>query len=38
MKAIIFPMINILWAGCILMMIGTGLAVWHRAKLLTRKA
>jgi cytochrome c-type biogenesis protein CcmF len=32
MKAIIFPMINLLWAGCLLMMLGTGIAVWHRLK------
>lgn len=32
MKAIIFPLINLLWAGCILMAIGTGIAVWQRAK------
>jgi cytochrome c-type biogenesis protein CcmF len=32
MKAIIFPMINLLWTGCILMMLGTGIAVWQRFK------
>jgi cytochrome c-type biogenesis protein CcmF len=32
MKAIIFPWINILWIGCILMGIGTALAVYHRVK------
>lgn len=32
MKAIIFPWINILWLGCILMGIGTALAVYHRIK------
>jgi cytochrome c-type biogenesis protein CcmF len=30
MKAIVFPGINILWTGCILMIIGTVLAVRHR--------
>ncbi|MGB0980005.1 MAG: hypothetical protein ACPGVV_11450, partial [Croceimicrobium sp.] len=29
-KAIIFPMINILWIGCILMVIGSFIAVWQR--------
>lgn len=32
MKAIVFPWINILWLGCILMGIGTVLAVYHRIK------
>lgn len=30
LKAIVFPFINILWAGCILMALGTGIAVWQR--------
>jgi len=30
MKAIIFPQINILWTGCILMIIGTTMAILHR--------
>jgi cytochrome c-type biogenesis protein CcmF len=30
MKAIIFPQINILWTGCILMIIGTVIAISHR--------
>ncbi|HET6245043.1 MAG: cytochrome c biogenesis protein CcsA [Bacteroidetes bacterium] len=30
MKAIIFPYINILWMGCIIMVIGTMLAIRHR--------
>lgn len=30
MKAIIFPQINILWLGCILMMLGTAMAIYHR--------
>lgn len=32
MKAIIFPLINLLWLGCILMAIGTGIAIWQRVK------
>jgi cytochrome c-type biogenesis protein CcmF len=32
MKAIIFPYINILWMGCIIMIIGTTLAIRHRLK------
>ena len=31
MKAIVFPGINLLWIGCILMVIGTGMAVIARA-------
>jgi len=31
-KAIIFPMINILWIGSILMVIGSFIAVWQRIK------
>ena len=38
MKAIIFPGINILWIGCILMFIGTMLAVVARAGLFSRKS
>lgn len=30
MKAIVFPGINLLWLGCVLMVIGTGMAVWAR--------
>lgn len=33
MQAILFPMINILWIGCILMVIGTIVAVFQRVKL-----
>ena len=33
MQAVIFPQINILWIGCIIMVIGTTLAVRHRIKL-----
>lgn len=32
MKAIVFPLINLLWLGSILMAIGSGLAVWQRVK------
>ncbi len=32
MKAIVFPYINVLWIGCILMAIGTMIAVWQRIK------
>ena len=32
MKAIVFPLINLLWLGCILMAVGTGIAVWQRIK------
>jgi cytochrome c-type biogenesis protein CcmF len=38
MKAIIFPQINILWAGCILMIIGTWLAILKRRKNLNKSA
>ena len=36
MKAIIFPQINILWMGCILMIIGTLIAVRKRFKVLAK--
>lgn len=32
MKAIVFPYINILWMGCLIMIIGTVLAIRHRLK------
>lgn len=32
MKAIVFPYINVLWMGCIIMIIGTVLAIRHRLK------
>jgi cytochrome c-type biogenesis protein CcmF len=32
MKAIIFPQINILWTGCILMIIGTWIAIAKRIR------
>jgi cytochrome c-type biogenesis protein CcmF len=32
MKAIVFPYINILWTGCLIMVIGTILAIRHRLK------
>jgi cytochrome c-type biogenesis protein CcmF len=37
MKAIIFPGINILWIGSLLMAIGTGIAVWTRIKQQVKK-
>ena len=33
MQAIVFPYINILWIGCILLFIGSLMAVFHRIKL-----
>ena len=33
MQAIEFPGINILWIGCVLMAIGTGMAVWQRVRM-----
>ncbi len=35
MKAIIFPQINILWTGCILMIVGTIIAISHRMNRIT---
>ncbi len=32
LKAIIFPWINLLWLGCLLMVIGTAIAIVHRVK------
>jgi cytochrome c-type biogenesis protein CcmF len=32
MKAMIFPWINILWAGCLVMIIGTVMAIRRRLK------
>jgi cytochrome c-type biogenesis protein CcmF len=34
MEAYMFPYINILWIGCLVMIIGTMLAVWQRIKFL----
>lgn len=31
-QAIVFPLINLLWLGCVLMAIGTVIAIWHRVK------
>ncbi len=36
MQAIEFPMINILWIGCIVMFIGTVMAIRHRVRLAKR--
>ncbi len=33
MKGIVFPYINLLWLGTILMVIGFGIATWHRLEL-----
>ena len=30
MQAIMFPGINILWIGCVLLALGSGMAVWQR--------
>jgi len=38
MQAIIFPQINILWAGIIIMTLGSGMAVFHRIRNRKRKA
>ncbi|MDQ3100804.1 MAG: hypothetical protein M3R08_05415, partial [Bacteroidota bacterium] len=32
MQAIIFPGINILWIGCVMLFIGTFIAVWNRVR------
>ena len=32
MKAIVFPYINLLWAGCIILVIGTTMAIFHRIR------
>ena len=32
MQAIVFPGINILWIGCVLLALGTGMAVWQRLR------
>ena len=32
MQALIFPGINILWIGCLLLALGSGIAVWQRAR------
>ena len=32
MQALMFPGINILWAGCVLLALGTGMAVWQRIR------
>ena len=36
MEAHLFPLINVLWAGCILMVIGTGIAIIQRIKISMR--
>jgi cytochrome c-type biogenesis protein CcmF len=37
-QAIVFPMINLLWLGCVLMAIGTMIAVWQRIRPKTKTA
>jgi len=32
LKAIVFPGINILWIGCVLLALGTGMAIWQRTR------
>lgn len=32
LQAIVFPGINILWIGCVLLALGSGMAVWQRAR------
>ncbi|MDX9750523.1 MAG: cytochrome c biogenesis protein CcsA [Flavobacteriales bacterium] len=38
MQALVFPGINILWIGCVLMLLGTGMAVWQRLRTAKRTA
>lgn len=33
MQAIVFPYINVLWLGCIVMIIGTVIAIWNRLRM-----
>lgn len=37
MEAYLFPYINILWLGCVVMFFGTLLAIYHRIKLLRKE-
>jgi cytochrome c-type biogenesis protein CcmF len=37
MQAIVFPYINVLWIGCIIMTLGTLVAVWNRFRLNRKK-
>ena len=32
LQAIVFPGINILWIGCVLLALGSGMAVWQRVR------
>ncbi|MFZ1693205.1 MAG: hypothetical protein WAT74_08425, partial [Flavobacteriales bacterium] len=32
MQALMFPWINILWIGCVLLALGSGMAVWQRVR------
>lgn len=38
MKAIVFPGINVLWMGCLIMVLGTVLAIFHRVSRKTANA
>lgn len=38
MEAYLFPYINILWLGCVVMFFGTVIAIYHRIKLFRTKA
>ena len=38
MQALLFPGINILWIGCVLLALGTGMAVWQRIRRKEREA
>jgi cytochrome c-type biogenesis protein CcmF len=37
LSAEVFPMINLLWLGCIVMVAGTVLAIRHRYNLMKKK-
>ena len=37
MKAVIFPYINVLWIGCIIMVFGIGVSIYNRIRTDTRK-
>lgn len=37
MEAMIFPWINVLWTGCVVMILGTGLALWQRIRKIRRE-
>ena len=37
MTAVVFPQINILWIGCLVMVIGTVIAILHRIREFRRR-